>query len=84
MCSQVFLDLFNLSTFLIPRQYVPPLSRAMQFRLSHSISLGAGEAHELLCDTSHSEGEEEGATASASATSDAAAAAAAAAIAESS
>ncbi|KAF0289898.1 Tryptophan 2,3-dioxygenase [Amphibalanus amphitrite] len=56
---KVFLDLFNLSTFLIPRQYVPPLSRAMQFRLSHSISLGAGEAHELLYDSSHSEGEGE-------------------------
>ncbi|XP_037086363.1 tryptophan 2,3-dioxygenase-like isoform X2 [Pollicipes pollicipes] len=47
---KVFLDLFNLSTFLIPRQYVPPLSRAMQFRLSHSISMGTSEAHEFLCD----------------------------------
>jgi len=47
---KVFLDLFNLSTFLIPRQYVPPLSRAMQFRLSHSLSMGASEAQEFLCD----------------------------------
>lgn len=31
---KVFLDLFNLSTFLIPREFIPPLSRRMKFRLS--------------------------------------------------
>jgi tryptophan 2,3-dioxygenase len=31
---KVFLDLFNLSTFLIPRQYIPELSRRMKRRLS--------------------------------------------------
>lgn len=29
-----FVDLFNLSTFLIPRDYIPPLSRQMKMRLS--------------------------------------------------
>jgi len=31
---KVFLDLFNLSTFLIPRRYLPPLSVRMKRRLS--------------------------------------------------
>ncbi|KAK7862104.1 hypothetical protein R5R35_012230 [Gryllus longicercus] len=31
---KVFLDLFNLSTFLIPRRYIPPLSEGMRSRLS--------------------------------------------------
>jgi len=31
---KVFIDLFNLSTFLIPRDYIPPLSRSMKMRLS--------------------------------------------------
>lgn len=31
---KVFLDLFNLSTFLIPRKYIPPLSQAMKRKLS--------------------------------------------------
>jgi len=31
---KVFLDLFNLSTFLIPRRYLPPLSARMKRRLS--------------------------------------------------
>lgn len=31
---KVFLDLFNLSTFLIPRSYIPELSRRMRRRLS--------------------------------------------------
>jgi hypothetical protein len=30
----VFLDLFNLSTFLLPRKNIPPLSRQMKTRLS--------------------------------------------------
>ena len=30
----MFLDLFNLSTFLIPRQYIPPLTRNMKRTLS--------------------------------------------------
>lgn len=38
LCSsdryKVFIDLFNLSTFLIPRDYIPPLSRQMKMRLS--------------------------------------------------
>ena len=29
----MFLDLFNLSTFLIPRQYIPSLSMQMKHRL---------------------------------------------------
>nr|CAD7256502.1 unnamed protein product [Timema shepardi] len=33
---KVFLDLFNLSTFLIPRDYIPPLSRHMKSTLSMS------------------------------------------------
>ena len=31
---KVFLDLFNLSTFLIPRDYCPPLTTVMKRRLS--------------------------------------------------
>ena len=31
---KVFLDLFNLSTFLIPREYIPPLTPNMKQRLS--------------------------------------------------
>jgi tryptophan 2,3-dioxygenase len=31
---KVFLDLFNLSTFLVPRAKVPPLSTEMKYRLS--------------------------------------------------
>lgn len=31
---KVFVDLFNLSTFLIPRHCIPPLSAAMKKRLS--------------------------------------------------
>ena len=31
---KVFLDLFNLSTFLIPRDYIPPLTPNMKQRLS--------------------------------------------------
>ncbi|XP_067000328.2 tryptophan 2,3-dioxygenase [Anabrus simplex] len=33
---KVFLDLFNLSTFLIPRGYIPPLTRHMKSKLSVS------------------------------------------------
>ena len=31
---KVFLDLFNLSTFIIPRDYIPPLSKPMKRTLS--------------------------------------------------
>jgi len=31
---KVFLDLFNLSTFLVPRAKIPPLSKEMKYRLS--------------------------------------------------
>jgi hypothetical protein len=31
---KVFVDLFNLSTYLIPRAYIPPLSGHMKRRLS--------------------------------------------------
>ncbi|KAH9510015.1 hypothetical protein Btru_044839 [Bulinus truncatus] len=31
---KVFLDLFNMSTYLIPRVYIPPLSRALKRQLS--------------------------------------------------
>lgn len=31
---KVFLDLFNLSTFLIPRDLIPPLSKQMKTKLS--------------------------------------------------
>ncbi|XP_063238090.1 tryptophan 2,3-dioxygenase [Bacillus rossius redtenbacheri] len=38
---KVFLDLFNLSTFLIPRDFIPPLSRHMKSTLSISQDTGA-------------------------------------------
>lgn len=31
---KVFLDLFNLSTFLIPRHMIPPLTKQMKIKLS--------------------------------------------------
>ncbi|CAG5128211.1 unnamed protein product, partial [Candidula unifasciata] len=31
---KVFLDLFNMSTYLIPRHYIPPLSRSLKRQLS--------------------------------------------------
>lgn len=31
---KVFIDLFNLSTFIIPRKNIPPLTRHMKKRLS--------------------------------------------------
>jgi len=31
---KVFLDLFNLSTFLIPRHMIPPLTKQMKMKLS--------------------------------------------------
>lgn len=31
---KVFLDLFNLSTFILPRKHIPPLSHYMKTRLS--------------------------------------------------
>ncbi|KAK4291742.1 hypothetical protein Pmani_035453 [Petrolisthes manimaculis] len=39
---KVFLDLFNLSTFLLPRNSVPPLTRQMKSRLSIRESGGVG------------------------------------------
>ncbi|CAG7821108.1 unnamed protein product [Allacma fusca] len=37
---KVFLDLFNLSTFLIPRAFIPPLTQQMRYRLSLVEALG--------------------------------------------
>ncbi|OQV13593.1 putative Tryptophan 2,3-dioxygenase [Hypsibius exemplaris] len=34
---KVFLDIFNTSSFIIPRQYIPPLTSAMRHTL-HSVS----------------------------------------------
>jgi len=39
---KVFLDLFNLSTFLIPRRYLPPLSAQMR----RCLSLVQGDDHD--------------------------------------
>ncbi|KAK4290449.1 hypothetical protein Pmani_036649 [Petrolisthes manimaculis] len=39
---KVFLDLFNLSTFLLPRNSVPPLTRQMKSRLSIREGGGVG------------------------------------------
>lgn len=33
---KVFLDLFNLSTFLIPRHMIPPLTKEMKTKLSNA------------------------------------------------
>lgn len=33
---KVFIDLFNLSTFLIPRDVIPPLTADMKFKLANS------------------------------------------------
>lgn len=38
---KVFLDLNNLTTYLIPRAYTPPLSRDMEHRLSVCMRTGA-------------------------------------------
>jgi len=43
---KVFLDLFNLSTYLVPRAYIPPLTRRMKRRLS-LINTGEGTESSL-------------------------------------
>ena len=43
---KVFLDLFNLSTFLIPRQYIPPLTRNMKRTLSTVLNPALPETEE--------------------------------------
>lgn len=44
---KVFVDLFNLSTFLIPRQYIPPLTRSMKRTLSTVSTSRLPETDEL-------------------------------------
>ncbi|XP_063413198.1 tryptophan 2,3-dioxygenase-like isoform X1 [Mytilus trossulus] len=44
---KVFVDLFNLSTFLIPRQYIPPLTRSMKRTLSTVSTSRLPETEEL-------------------------------------
>ena len=34
---KIFLDLFNLSTFLIPKQDIPPLTKEMKHKLSTAL-----------------------------------------------
>lgn len=36
---KVFIDLFNLSTFLIPRHYIPELTLQMKHTLTHSMEI---------------------------------------------
>ncbi|XP_044735927.1 tryptophan 2,3-dioxygenase [Chrysoperla carnea] len=43
---KVFLDLFNLSTFLIPRSLIPPLTSAMKSRLNLSWGMMNNNHHE--------------------------------------
>ncbi|KAK3929882.1 Tryptophan 2,3-dioxygenase [Frankliniella fusca] len=43
---KVFLDLFNLSTFLIPRDYIPPLTSQMKIALAGSWGQPSSEAQE--------------------------------------
>ena len=39
-CNQVFIDLFNSATFLIPREHIPPLTDEMKTILrTHSFSV---------------------------------------------
>jgi tryptophan 2,3-dioxygenase len=40
---KVFLDLFNLSTFILPRKFIPPLTRHMKTRLSIREETGGGK-----------------------------------------
>jgi tryptophan 2,3-dioxygenase len=43
---KVFIDLFNLSTFLIPRHYIPELTLEMKHTLTHSKSNKTSESVE--------------------------------------
>ncbi|XP_049790932.1 tryptophan 2,3-dioxygenase [Schistocerca nitens] len=45
---KVFLDLFNLSTFLIPRAYIPPLTRHMKSKLSVSLDRQQHEKEDYI------------------------------------
>ncbi|XP_047003214.1 tryptophan 2,3-dioxygenase [Schistocerca americana] len=45
---KVFLDLFNLSTFLIPRAYIPPLTRHMKSKLSVSLERQQHEKEDYI------------------------------------
>ena len=40
---KIFLDLFNLSTFLIPKQDIPPLTTEMKRKLSTHVRHGSGK-----------------------------------------
>ena len=50
---KVFVDLFNLSNFLIPRDFIPPLSSSMKMRLRTSLVNGRlYESDSALCSDS--------------------------------
>ena len=50
---KVFVDLFNLSNFLIPRDFIPPLSSSMKMRLRTSLVDGRlYESDSALCSDS--------------------------------
>ena len=45
---KVFIDLFNLSTFLIPRHYIPELSLEMKHALTHSKDMAQKKESEKI------------------------------------
>ncbi len=48
---KVFVDLFNLSTFLIPRHAIPPLSTLMKKQLSLRNDGNSSDGHAWSCKT---------------------------------
>ena len=58
----MFLDLFNISTFLIPRKFIPVLSRSMKSRLSvyqNGTGHQNGSGHDHYCDADNDDEAEE-------------------------
>lgn len=56
MCSfsdryKVFIDLFNLASFLIPREFIPKLTTEMRKRLSVAKVSATGDGHNEMEET---------------------------------
>ncbi|XP_033127141.1 tryptophan 2,3-dioxygenase-like [Anneissia japonica] len=49
---KVFLDLYNLSSFLVPKEYIPPLTDTMQRRLSMTVLSSSLTVHETSLNNS--------------------------------
>jgi hypothetical protein len=58
---KIFIDLFNLASFLIPREFIPKLTREMRLRLSTASIEGTSDEEEKECSTPKMNPQENGA-----------------------